>query len=185
MENEMRGVFKTTDGGRTWTQSLRSAEDRCQRSRNGSKDPNTLYAAAWERQRRKWNDPRVEPGFNESGMFKTTDAGRTWTRLTNGLPPASVTGRIGIAVAPSIPTWCAFYDNYDCDTQAARAADAARIRAGARPVSDQRQRGLSVERQRRELDARQRADRRAARVHERDVEHVRVGLRQHPRRSDR
>jgi hypothetical protein len=52
-------------------------------------------------------------------------------------------------------------------------------------MSNQRQRGLSIERQGRDLDARQRADRRAAHVHERDVEHVRMGVRQYPRRSDR
>jgi photosystem II stability/assembly factor-like uncharacterized protein len=119
-ENEMRGLFKTTDGGRTWTPSLKIG------SKTGvndvamdPKDPNTLYAAAWERQRRKWNDPRVEPGFDESGLFKTTDAGKTWSRLTNGLPPAKVTGRVGVAVAPSNPDVVyAFYDNYECDTQA-------------------------------------------------------------------
>ena len=92
MENEMRGVFKTTDGGRTWTQSLKiSPKTGANDLAMDPGDANTLYAAAWERQRRKWNDPRVEPGFNESGVFKTTDAGRTWTRLTSGLPPPSVT----------------------------------------------------------------------------------------------
>ena len=64
MENEMRGVFKTTDGGRTWTTVAEDQrEDRRERSRDGSEDPNTLYAAAWQRQRRKWNDPRVEAGL--------------------------------------------------------------------------------------------------------------------------
>ena len=121
VENDMRGVLKTTDGGRTWTPSLTISR------RTGvndiaidPRDPSTLYAAAWERQRRKWNDPRVEGGFDESGIFKSTDAGKTWTRLTNGLPPAKVTGRIGLAVAPSNPQVVyAFYDNYGCDTQAA------------------------------------------------------------------
>ena len=121
MENEMRGVYKTTDGGRTWTQSLKiSPKTGANDLAMDPKDPNTLYAAAWERQRRKWNDPRVEPGFNESGMFKTTDAGKTWTRLTNGLPPANVLGRIGVAVSASNANVVyAFIDNYDCDTQVA------------------------------------------------------------------
>jgi photosystem II stability/assembly factor-like uncharacterized protein len=121
IENEMRGVYKTTDGGRTWTQALKISE------KTGAndlvmdpRDPNILYAAAWQRQRRKWNDPRVEPAFSEGGVFKTTNAGRTWTRLTNGLPPATVLGRIGLAVAQSNPSVVyAFIDNYDCDTQAA------------------------------------------------------------------
>ena len=51
-------------------------------------DPNTLYAATWQRQRRKWNDPRVEPGFDESGIFKTTDARQDLDEATNGLPAA-------------------------------------------------------------------------------------------------
>jgi photosystem II stability/assembly factor-like uncharacterized protein len=121
MENDMRGVYKTTDGGRTWTQALKiSRKTGVNDVAIDPSDPNTLYAAAWERQRRKWNDPRVEKGFDESGIFKTTDAGRRWTRLTNGLPPANVTGRIGLAVAPSNPKVVyAFYDNYACDTQGA------------------------------------------------------------------
>jgi photosystem II stability/assembly factor-like uncharacterized protein len=119
VENDMRGLYKSTDGGKTWTQSLKISR------RTGVNDvamdpgdPNTLYAAAWERQRRKWNDPRVEGGFDESGIFKSTDAGKTWTRLTSGLPPAKVTGRVGVAVAPSNPSVVyAFYDNYGCDPQ--------------------------------------------------------------------
>ena len=120
MENEMRGVYKTTDGGKTWTHSLKiSPKTGAVDLAIDPKDPNTFYAAAWQRQRRKWNDPRVEPGFEESGVFKTTDAGKTWTRLTRGLPAPNVTGRIGLAVAASNPNVVyAFYDNYDCDTLA-------------------------------------------------------------------
>jgi photosystem II stability/assembly factor-like uncharacterized protein len=121
VENEMRGVFKTTDGGRTWTHSLKiSPKTGVNDIAMDSGDPNTLYAGAWQRQRRKWNDPRVEVGFSEGGIFKSTDAGKTWNRLTNGLPPSNVLGRIGLAVAPSNPNVVyGFIDNYDCDTQAA------------------------------------------------------------------
>jgi photosystem II stability/assembly factor-like uncharacterized protein len=120
MENEMRGVFKTTDGGRTWAQALKiSPKTGVNDLAMDPSDANTLYAAAWERQRRQWNDPRVEPGFTESGIFKTTDSGKTWTRLTNGLPAPNVTGRVGLAIAQSNPKVVyAFIDNYDCDTQA-------------------------------------------------------------------
>ena len=120
MENEMRGVFKTTDGGRTWTASLKiSAKTGVNDLAMDPKDPNTLYAAAWQRQRRKWNDPRVEEGFNESLIYKTTDGGKIWTKLTNGLPPSNASGRIGVAIAASNPNVVyAFYDNYECDTQA-------------------------------------------------------------------
>jgi photosystem II stability/assembly factor-like uncharacterized protein len=121
VENEMRGVFKTTDGGKTWTHTLKiSARTGVNDLAMDPKDPNTLYAGAWQRQRRKWNDPRVEPDFNEGGIFKTTDAGKSWTRLTNGLPPSNVLGRIGLAVAPSNPNVVYGYiDNYECDTQVA------------------------------------------------------------------
>jgi len=124
VENDMRGVFKTTDGGRTWTTALKiSAKTGVNDLALDPKDPNTLYAAAWQRQRRKWNDPRVEEGFNESLIYKSTDAGKSWTKLTNGLPPSNVSGRIGVAVAASNPNVVyAFYDNYECDTAAAGAA---------------------------------------------------------------
>ena len=127
MENEMRGVFKTTDGGRTWTHALKiSQKTGVNDIAMDPKDPNTLYAAAWQRQRRKWNDPRVERGFDESLIYKTTDAGRTWTKLTNGLPASNVSGRIGLAVAASNPNVVyAFYDNYECDTRAMEEAKAA------------------------------------------------------------
>jgi photosystem II stability/assembly factor-like uncharacterized protein len=120
VENEMRGVFKTTDGGKTWTHVLKiSPKTGVNDLAMDPQDPNILYAGAWQRQRRKWNDPRVEPGFSEGGILKSTDAGKTWTRLTNGLPPSNVLGRIGIAVAPSNPSVVYGYiDNYDCDTQA-------------------------------------------------------------------
>jgi photosystem II stability/assembly factor-like uncharacterized protein len=121
MENEMRGVYKTTDGGRTWTQSLKiSQKTGVNDVAMDPKDPNTLYAAAWQRQRRKWNDPRVERGFDESLVYKTTDAGKSWTKLMNGLPASNVSGRIGLAVAASNPNVVyAFYDNYSCDTPSA------------------------------------------------------------------
>jgi len=121
VENEMRGVFKSTDGGRTWTHSLKiSPKTGVNDLAMDPKDPNILYAGAWQRQRRKWNDPRVEAGFSEGGIFKSTDAGRTWTPLTNGLPASNVLGRIGIAVAASNPNVVYGYiDNYACDTQVA------------------------------------------------------------------
>ncbi|MEZ5316354.1 MAG: hypothetical protein R2752_03030 [Vicinamibacterales bacterium] len=120
VENEMRGVFKSTDGGRTWTHSLRiSPKTGVNDIAMDPSDPNILYAGAWQRQRRKWNDPRVEPGFSEGGIFKSTDAGGTWTRLTSGLPPSGVMGRIGLAVARSNPRVVYGYvDNYACDPQA-------------------------------------------------------------------
>jgi hypothetical protein len=77
-------------------------------------DPDTLYAALWERIRRKWSDPRVEPGYDESGLWKSTDAGKTWTDVNAGLPPAKYRGRIGIDIARSNPSVLyALVDNYE------------------------------------------------------------------------
>jgi photosystem II stability/assembly factor-like uncharacterized protein len=114
-DNEMRGVFKTTDGGKTWTKVFYKSP------RTGSndlvmdpKDPNTLYASMWQRVRRKWSDPRVEPGYSEGGVFKTTDAGKSWTEVSNGLPDPKFRGRIGIDISLSNPNVLyAFVDNYE------------------------------------------------------------------------
>jgi photosystem II stability/assembly factor-like uncharacterized protein len=114
-DDETRGVFKTTDGGRTWAKVYYKSP------RTGAidlvmdpRDPNTLYAALWQRVRRKWSDPRVEPGYKESGIIKTTDGGKTWTDVTQGLPAPEFRGRIGIDLARSKPdTLYAFVDNYE------------------------------------------------------------------------
>ncbi len=102
--NEMRGVFKTADGGKTWAKVFyRSPNTGAVDLVMDPSDPNTLYAAMWQRIRRKWNDPRVEPGFNEGGVWKTTDAGKTWTAINDGLTPAEFRGRVGIDIARSNP----------------------------------------------------------------------------------
>ena len=100
--NAQRGVFKTTDGGKTWTRVLFKDENTGAISlAMDPKDPTTVYAALWQTRRPPWNvyPPSNGPG---SGLYKTTDGGKTWTQLTNGLPKA--VGRIGVAVAPSNPS---------------------------------------------------------------------------------
>lgn len=114
-DNEMRGVFKTTDGGKSWTKVFYKSP------RTGAvdlvmdpRDPNTLYAALWQRVRRKWSDPRVEPGYKEGAIIKTTDAGKTWTDVSQGLPAPELRGRIGIDISRSNPdVLYAFVDNYE------------------------------------------------------------------------
>jgi len=114
-DNERRGVFKTTDGGRTWNKIFyksprTGAIDLVMDPRN----PDVLYAAMWQRIRRKWSDPRVEPGYREGGVFKTTDGGRTWTEVGQGLPVAEHRGRIGIDISQTNPdTLYALVDNYE------------------------------------------------------------------------
>ncbi|MGE5835579.1 MAG: WD40/YVTN/BNR-like repeat-containing protein [Acidobacteriota bacterium] len=114
-DNEMRGVFKTTDGGKTWTKVLyRSPRTGAIDLVMDPRDPNTLYAALWQRVRRKWSDPRVEPGYKEGGILKTTDGGKTWNDVSQGLPAPEFRGRIGIDVSRSNPNVLyAFVDNYE------------------------------------------------------------------------
>jgi photosystem II stability/assembly factor-like uncharacterized protein len=119
--NQERGVYKTTDGGNTWQKILyiddmTGAIDLVM----DPSDSNTLYAATWQRIRKKWNDPRNEPNYGGSGIHKTTDGGKTWKPINNGLPAAQYRGRIGIDIASSNPNVLyAFIDNYELAYKAA------------------------------------------------------------------
>jgi len=130
--NEMRGVFKTIDGGRTWTKVLyRSPNTGAVDLVMDPKDPNTLYAGMWQRVRRKWSDPRVEPNYTEGGVWKTIDGGATWQPVNTGLPEPRFRGRIGLDIARSNPNVVyAVIDNYD----AGRAAKPGENDAYGRPL---------------------------------------------------
>lgn len=114
-DNEERGLFKTEDGGKTWKKIFYKNEE------TGVIDlaidlssPNTIYLSTWQRVRKKWNDPRNESDYNGSTIYKSTDAGNTWTEISNGLPEAKFRGRIGIDIARSNPNILyAFVDNYE------------------------------------------------------------------------
>jgi photosystem II stability/assembly factor-like uncharacterized protein len=98
-ENPERGLFKTTDGGKTWTKSLDvKVGDRAIGVCEVVMDPNNpkvLYAASYDKERKPWTFNLGGPG---SAIYKTIDAGATWTKLAGGLP-AGMIGRIGLDVA--------------------------------------------------------------------------------------
>ncbi len=102
-EHPERGVYKTTDGGKTWNKILFA------NNRTGAADlimdpenPNKLIAALWEHKRDPWF---FKSGGEGSGLFMTHDGGVTWKEITStdGLPEGEL-GRIGVAIAPSDPS---------------------------------------------------------------------------------
>ncbi len=98
--NDERGVFRSRDGGKTWQRSLFKS------NKAGAVDlsldpsnPNVLYASIWEAKRTPYS---LESGGPDSGLWKSTDGGDTWTDISrnSGLPRGTL-GRIGIAVSPA------------------------------------------------------------------------------------
>lgn len=95
-----RGLYKTTNGGESWEQILKISEN------TGvtdvvmdPRDPDVMYAAAYQRRRHVWT---LVNGGPEGAIHKTTDGGKTWVKLTEGLPSGDI-GRIGLALPPSNP----------------------------------------------------------------------------------
>ncbi|HEY0395629.1 MAG TPA: hypothetical protein VGD01_14115 [Candidatus Elarobacter sp.] len=98
-DNPERGVFRSTDGGQTWTKTLyvgpsAGASDLAMDPKN----PDVLYAGMWRFRRSSW---RLTSGGDDDGIYKSTDGGATWKRLTGNGLPAGMTGRIALAIAPS------------------------------------------------------------------------------------
>ncbi len=96
-----RGLYKTTDGGKTWKAVLTISEN------TGVVDvqldpsnPDIVYAAAYQRRRHVFT---LIDGGPESAIYKSTDAGATWNKLKEGLPKVDI-GRIGLAVSPADPS---------------------------------------------------------------------------------
>jgi photosystem II stability/assembly factor-like uncharacterized protein len=104
-----RGLYKTTDGGKTWKAVLQGAAPYADRLGCGDvaidpSDPNTVYAALYARQRLPWafvSGPDATDGKDVGGIFKSTDGGATWKKLETGMAPR--TGRIGLAVFKKDP----------------------------------------------------------------------------------
>src|SRR5438445_758695 len=110
-DSDERGVYRTTDGGKTWTKGLKgpNASTGCSMMSMDPQNPKTLFAGMWDFRRKGWtfrsggDGPDAPSG---SGLFKSTDGGASWTELdensARGLP-AKPWGRVAVTVAPSKP----------------------------------------------------------------------------------
>jgi photosystem II stability/assembly factor-like uncharacterized protein len=95
-----RGLYKTADYGKTWSKILDiSPRTGVSEVHLDPRDPDTLYAVAYQRRRHVWT---LIDGGPESGLHKSTDGGKTWSKLSSGLPKEDI-GRIGLAVSPVDP----------------------------------------------------------------------------------
>ncbi|MCS6884816.1 MAG: glycosyl hydrolase [Acidobacteriota bacterium] len=100
-QSSERGLYKTTDGGKSWEKILYVDENTgCADVAIDPQEPNVVYASMWQFRRKGWFFTSGGPG---SGLYKSTDGGKSWKKLTAGLPEGEL-GRIAIAVAPSRPS---------------------------------------------------------------------------------
>lgn len=99
--NNERGIYRTRNGGRTWERVLGNENVGAVEVQIDPRNSNVIYAGLWNTRRPPWFTyaPTNGPG---GGIFKSVDAGGTWSQLTSGLPEAGI-GRTGIAIAPSNP----------------------------------------------------------------------------------
>jgi photosystem II stability/assembly factor-like uncharacterized protein len=100
VDNPERGVFRSTDGGKTWKNVLHISDSA------GAADlemqpgaPNVLFACMWHGQRKPWT---IISGAREGGIYKSTDGGDHWTKLTGGLP-SELFGRSNVAISAAAP----------------------------------------------------------------------------------
>ncbi len=102
--NAERGVYRTTDGGKTWEKVLFKDENTgAIQVSIDPKNPNIVYADLWEARQGPWENGQWS-GL-ESGLYKSTDGGTTWKKLTTGLPTTQQgLGRIGFCIAPTDPS---------------------------------------------------------------------------------
>jgi photosystem II stability/assembly factor-like uncharacterized protein len=93
-----RGLYKTTDGGKSWEKILYVDENTgCSDVAFDLSNPDILYAGMWEFRRTPWS---FSSGGKSSGLFRSADGGKTWTKITAGLPEG-ILGRIALATTPA------------------------------------------------------------------------------------
>jgi photosystem II stability/assembly factor-like uncharacterized protein len=96
-----RGVFRTTDGGKTWTKVLFADENTgCSDIAMDPQNPRVLFAGMWQLEIHTWGRESGGPG---SGLFVSRDGGTTWKKLTGRGLPAKPVGKVAVAIAPSNP----------------------------------------------------------------------------------
>ncbi|HMC76899.1 MAG TPA: hypothetical protein VKH34_07190, partial [Vicinamibacterales bacterium] len=95
--NPERGIYRTKDGGKTWEQVLKVSD------RTGgnevaldAKNPNTLFATMWTALRTPWT---IDSGSMEGGLYRSTDGGTTWQKLTKGLPQGVMFGKASVTIS--------------------------------------------------------------------------------------
>jgi photosystem II stability/assembly factor-like uncharacterized protein len=99
--NEDRGLYKTTDGGKTWQKILYvNADTGCSDVSIDPQETNVVYAGTWQFRRYPWTFKSGGPG---SGLYRSSDGGKTWEKIKAGLPEGDL-GRVAVAVAPSRPS---------------------------------------------------------------------------------
>ncbi len=99
-DSEERGIYKTEDGGESWNKiKYIDQKTGCSDLIMDPTNPNILYACFWEFRRTAWS---FNSGGENSGLFKSTDGGKTWAKIHTGFP-AGALGRIAVALAPSNP----------------------------------------------------------------------------------
>ena len=99
-KNDMRGIFRSSDGGETWEHVLALSDSTGAVSLSMNPyNPREIYAGMWRGERKPWT---LLSGSNEAGVYKTMDGGDTWQKLGGGLP-AGIVGKVGVSVSQANP----------------------------------------------------------------------------------
>jgi photosystem II stability/assembly factor-like uncharacterized protein len=133
--NPERGLYKTTDGGTTWNKILDISDQvGVVDVVINPKNPDIVFAATYDKQRIPWN---FDEGGPETGIYRSTDSGKTWLRLAGGLPTGKL-ARVGLAIYPKNPNIVyAVIDNQNkrpLSADEAKQAQAVRQNAKERPI---------------------------------------------------